>query len=45
MFAAWGVLGDLTGWLKDISGHWWFLAVVLVIALLDSVIPIVPSET
>lgn len=45
MLAAWGPLDDLTGWLKDISGHWWFLAIVLVIAFLDSVVPIVPSET
>lgn len=45
MLAAWGPIGDLTEWLKDISGNWWFLAVVLVIAVLDSVIPVVPSET
>ena len=45
MVAATGFVGDLTEWLKDISGNWWFLAVILVIALLDSVIPLVPSET
>lgn len=45
MLAAWGPIDDLTGWLKDISGNWWFLALVLVIALLDSVLPVVPSET
>ena len=45
MIAAWGFLGDMTGWLKDVSAHWWFLAVILVIAFLDSVIPVVPSET
>ena len=45
MLAAWGPIDDLTEWLKDISGNWWFLALVLAIALLDSVIPIVPSET
>ena len=45
MLAAGGIIGDLTEWLKDISGHWWFLAVILVIALLDSVVPVVPSET
>ncbi|MCU1504110.1 MAG: hypothetical protein JWM12_3464, partial [Ilumatobacteraceae bacterium] len=34
--------GDqLTGW----ADHWWYLALVLGIALLDAVIPIVPSET
>lgn len=36
---------DLTDWLDDVSGKWWFLIVILVIALLDSVIPAVPSET
>lgn len=45
MWAAWGVVDDLTGWLKDISAHWWFLAIIGVIALLDSVLPVVPSET
>lgn len=45
MSAAWGIIGDLTEWLKDISGNWWFLAIVLIIALLDSVVPVVPSET
>ncbi|MFM7125669.1 MAG: DedA family protein [Actinomycetota bacterium] len=45
MHAVWGVISDLTDGLKDISGNWWFLAVVLVISLLDSVVPVVPSET
>jgi len=45
VLAAWGPIENLTEWLKDISGHWWFLAVILVIAFLDSVIPVVPSET
>ena len=36
---------DLTDWLDRISSHWWFLLVILAIAFLDSVIPIVPSET
>ncbi len=40
-----GWIGDLTGWLTDVSGAWWFLIVITVIALLDSVVPIVPSET
>lgn len=39
------LINDLTDWLNDVSSHWWFLAVILVIALLDSVIPVVPSET
>ena len=45
MLAATGFIGNLTDWLDRVSGHWWFLAIILVIALLDSVIPIVPSET
>jgi membrane-associated protein len=36
---------QLTDQLGDWAANWWFLAVVLVIALLDSVIPVVPSET
>ena len=31
--------------LDKIAGNWWFLFVILGIAFLDSVIPIVPSET
>ena len=45
MLAATGVINSLTDWLDRVSGNWWFLAVILIIALLDSVIPIVPSET
>ena len=45
MLAASGVINTLTDWLDRVSGNWWFLAVILIIALLDSVIPIVPSET
>jgi membrane-associated protein len=40
-----GIITDLTDWLDRISSHWWFLLIILVIAYLDSVIPIVPSET
>jgi membrane protein DedA with SNARE-associated domain len=40
-----GVITDLTDWLDRISNHWWFLLIILVIAFLDSVIPVVPSET
>lgn len=39
------VITDLTDWLDDISSRWWYLVVILVIAFLDSVVPIVPSET
>lgn len=38
-------LDDLTGWLDDISSNWWFYLVIFIIALLDSVVPIVPSES
>ncbi len=38
-------VGDLVELLNRWAGNWWFLAVVLVIALLDAVIPVVPSET
>jgi membrane-associated protein len=43
MFAA--ILTDLVDWLDRVSSDWWFLLVILVIAFLDSVIPVVPSET
>lgn len=36
---------DLTDTLGDWASNWWFLAVVFTIAYLDSVIPVVPSET
>lgn len=36
---------DFTDRLADWAGNWWFLAMIFIIALLDSVIPIVPSET
>jgi membrane protein DedA with SNARE-associated domain len=38
-------IGDITDRLEDWSSNWWFLGVILGIAFLDSVIPIVPSET
>jgi membrane-associated protein len=40
-----GIVTDLTDWLDRISSHWWFLLIILAIAYLDSVIPVVPSET
>ena len=39
------VITDLTDWINEISAYWWFALIVFVIALLDSIIPIVPSET
>ena len=39
------ILTDLTDWLEDVAAEPWFLLVIFGIAFLDSVIPIVPSET
>ena len=39
------IITDVTDWIDDISSNWWFLIIVFAIALLDSVIPVVPSET
>jgi len=36
---------DFTNEIGDWAGNWWFLSVIFIIALLDSVVPIVPSET
>jgi membrane protein DedA with SNARE-associated domain len=40
-----GVISDVTDKLDGWSSNWWFLAVIFAVAFLDSVIPIVPSET
>jgi membrane-associated protein len=40
-----GIVTDLSSWLDRVSSHWWFLLIIVVIAFLDSVIPVVPSET
>jgi membrane protein DedA with SNARE-associated domain len=39
------VITDVTDWLTDFSSNWYFLAIIFVIAFLDSVVPVVPSET
>jgi|TARA_R110002110_G_scaffold100500_2_gene256065 membrane protein DedA with SNARE-associated domain len=39
------IVTDLTNKLDEFSSNWWFLLVIFAIALLDSVIPVVPSET
>jgi membrane protein DedA with SNARE-associated domain len=39
------MLDSLTGWLEDVAASPWFYLVIYVIALLDSVLPLVPSET
>ena len=38
-------INDLFNGLKDFSDSYWFYVIILVIAILDSVFPIVPSET
>ena len=40
-----GIISDVTDKLDQWSSNWWFLGVIFAVALLDSVIPIVPSET
>jgi membrane protein DedA with SNARE-associated domain len=39
------IVNQAFDWLKDFSSSPWFYAIIFVIALLDSVLPIVPSET
>lgn len=39
------IITDLTDWLDDVAGNWWFLLVIFAIAFADSIVPIVPSET
>jgi len=39
------IFTDVTDWLAEFSSNWWFLLIIFVVALLDSVFPVVPSET
>ena len=39
------IITDITDKLEEFSANWWFLLVIFVIALLDSILPIVPGET
>jgi membrane-associated protein len=39
------IVHEVTDRLDELSSHWWFVAVILVIAYLDSIVPVVPSET
>lgn len=39
------IITDLTDWLDEVAGNWWFLFVIFGIAFADSVVPVVPSET
>lgn len=38
-------IDDLLNWLKDFSSSPWFYAILFAVALFDSVLPVVPSET
>lgn len=38
-------IGDVGEELNDFAGNWWFLAIVGAIAVLDSIVPVLPSET
>ena len=39
------IITDASDWLAEFSSNWYFLAIIFVVAYLDSVVPIVPSET
>jgi membrane protein DedA with SNARE-associated domain len=39
------IITDFTDKLDELSSNWWFLVIIFAVALLDSVVPIVPSET
>ena len=39
------IINEAFDWLKDFSSSPWFYVIIFVIAVLDSVLPIVPSET
>jgi len=39
------IITDVADWLDEFSSNWWFLLIIFGVALLDSVIPIVPGET
>jgi membrane protein DedA with SNARE-associated domain len=39
------VITDASDWLADFSGNWYFLLIIFAVAFLDSIVPIVPSET
>jgi membrane protein DedA with SNARE-associated domain len=36
---------ELSEWIEDTSSAWWFPLVIFAVALLDSVLPVVPGET
>jgi membrane-associated protein len=39
------IVTDVTEWIEEFSSNWWFLLIIFSMALLDSVLPIVPGET
>jgi membrane protein DedA with SNARE-associated domain len=36
---------EVSDWIAEVSDNWWFVFVIFTVALLDSVLPIVPGET
>ncbi len=38
-------INEFFDWLKDFSSSPWFYLIIFVIAVFDSVLPVVPSET
>ncbi len=39
------IVTDASDWLADFSSNWYFLVIIFLVAYLDSVVPLVPSET
>jgi len=39
------IVTDASDWLADFSSNWYFLLIIFAVAYLDSVVPLVPSET
>ena len=39
------IFTDVTEWIDEASANWWFLLIIFSVALVDSVLPIVPGET
>lgn len=39
------VITDFTDNLTEFSANWWFLLIIFAVAMLDSVVPVVPGET
>ena len=37
------IFTDVTDWLAEFSSNWWFLLIIFAVALIDSVLTVVPS--